>query len=139
MVWDTSLMAAMGVPAAMRPITGTSLACTGSTGSAPGGGPAGPSGRSPSITRRLRSMASGSRTTSMARARWARRWMKPRSSSAVMRRWMPDLDRRLSASFISSKEGGTPSRRVRAWMNSRSSICLRVSMTPLPAPTAPVF
>jgi hypothetical protein len=36
--------------------------------------------------------------------------MKPRSSSAVIRRWMPDFDRRSSASFISSKDGGTPSR-----------------------------
>ena len=34
--------------------------------------------------------------------------MKPRSSSAVISRWMPDLERRSSASFISSKEGGTP-------------------------------
>ena len=36
--------------------------------------------------------------------------MKPRSSSAVISRWMPDFERRSSASFISSNEGGTPSR-----------------------------
>ena len=34
--------------------------------------------------------------------------MKPRSSSALISRWMPDFERRSSASFISSKEGGTP-------------------------------
>ena len=65
----------------------------------------------------------------MARARWARRRMKPRSSSAVISRWMPDFERRSSASFISSKEGGTPSRCSRAWMNCRRSCCLRVSMS----------
>ena len=52
--------------------------------------------------------SSGSLMTSMARARLGRRRMKPRSSSAVMRRWMPDFERRSSASFISSNEGGTP-------------------------------
>ena len=51
---------------------------------------------------------SGSLITSMARARFGRRRMKPRSSRAVISRWMPDLERRSSASFISSKEGGTP-------------------------------
>ena len=35
---------------------------------------------------------SGSRSTSIARARLASRLMKPRSSSAMIRRWMPDLD-----------------------------------------------
>src|SRR5690606_1381693 len=54
--------------------------------------------------------------------------MKPRSSSAVISRWMPDFERRSSASFISSKEGGTPSRATRLWMKSSSSNCLRVSM-----------
>ena len=44
----------------------------------------------------------------MARARLGSRRMKPRSSSAVISRWMPDFERRSSASFISSKEGGTP-------------------------------
>ena len=32
--------------------------------------------------------------------------MKPRSSSAVINLWIPDLDRRSRASFISSKDGG---------------------------------
>ena len=31
--------------------------------------------------------------------------MKPRSSSAVISRWIPDFERRSSASFISSKRG----------------------------------
>ena len=48
------------------------------------------------------------RSTSSARARCGSRRMKPRSSSPVIRRWMPDLERRSSASFISSKEGETP-------------------------------
>jgi hypothetical protein len=51
---------------------------------------------------------SGRRTTSSARARCGRRRMKPRSSSPVISRWMPDLDLSASASFISSKEGETP-------------------------------
>ena len=51
---------------------------------------------------------SGNRSTSSARARLGRRRMKPRSSSAVISRWMPDFEARFSASFISSKEGGIP-------------------------------
>ena len=51
---------------------------------------------------------SGSLITSSARARCGSRRMKPRSSSAVISRWMPDFDFRSSASFISSKDGGTP-------------------------------
>jgi ATP-dependent RNA helicase DDX1 len=47
-------------------------------------------------------------TTSSALALWARRRRKPRSSSAVISRWIPDLDARSRASFISSKEGETP-------------------------------
>ena len=73
-------------------------------------------------------MASGSLTTSMARARWGRRRMKPRSSRAVTRRWIPDLDRKSKASFISSNEGGTPVSLRRSLMNMRSSYCLRVSI-----------
>ncbi len=34
--------------------------------------------------------------------------MKPRSSSPLISRWMPDFDLSDSASFISSKEGETP-------------------------------
>ena len=75
---------------------------------------------------------SGSLITSMARARLGRRRMKPRSSSAVISRWMPDLERRSSASFISSKEGGTPASFSRSWMKRRSSNCLRVSIWFLP-------
>jgi hypothetical protein len=40
--------------------------------------------------------------------------MKPRSSNAVTSRWIPDFERRSSAIFISSNEGGTPSRAMRA-------------------------
>ncbi len=46
----------------------------------------------------------------------------------MIRRWMPDFDLRSSASFISSKDGGTPLSCIRAWMNWSSSSCLRVSM-----------
>src|ERR1700676_5408562 len=41
---------------------------------------------------------------------------------------MPDLDLSPSASFISSKEGGTPSICSRSLMSSKSSCCLRVSI-----------
>ena len=94
--------------------------------------------RSPSITLGLKprerpplmpwATESGSLMTSMARARLGRRRMKPRSSRAVISRWMPDLERRSRASFISSKEGGTPDSVRRSWMKRRSSNCLRVSI-----------
>src|ERR1700760_264304 len=45
---------------------------------------------------------------------------------------MPDLERRSSASFISSKEGGTPDSFSRSLMNRRSSYCLRVSISTSP-------
>src|SRR6266404_2361597 len=76
--------------------------------------------------------SSGSLMTSMARARLGRRRMKPRSSSAVMRRWIPDFERKSNASFISSKEGGTPDSFRRSLMNRRSSYCLRVSISTNP-------
>src|SRR5947208_2372156 len=41
---------------------------------------------------------------------------------------MPDFERRSSASFISSKEGGTPASFSRSLMKRRSSYCLRVSI-----------
>ena len=74
------------------------------------------------------SIASGSFTISKARARWAKRRINPRSSKAVIRRWMPDFDFKSSASFISSNEGGTPSLSMRVRMKSKSSICLRVNI-----------
>ena len=74
---------------------------------------------------------SGRRRTSSARARFGRRRMKPRSSSARIRRWMPDLERRSSASFISSKEGGTPVSFRRSLMKRSSSLCLRVNIQAL--------
>src|SRR3954462_1147485 len=70
---------------------------------------------------------SGSLITSMARALLGRRRIKPRSSSAVISRWIPDFERRSSASFISSKEGGTPASFSRSLMNRSNSYCLRVS------------
>ncbi len=111
-------MAAIGVPAAMRPITG--IITERASVSAPERGRTRP--RLPGITlgenfcaRGAPTVAdSGRRSTSIARARLARRRMKPRSSSARISRWMPDFERRSSASFISSKEGGTPS----AWRRS---------------------
>ena len=41
---------------------------------------------------------------------------------------MPDFDFRSSASFISSKEGGTPVLCRRVWMKRSSSLCFSVSM-----------
>ncbi len=45
---------------------------------------------------------------------------------------MPDFDRKSSASFISSKEGGTPDSFRRSLMKRRSSYCLRVSISTNP-------
>src|SRR5216683_5135431 len=128
-------IASIGVPAAMRPITGTAIGRV--LSSSADGARTRP--RLPSMTLgtkpRERPLTtpwltdSGSLITSMARARFGRRRMKPRSSSAVIRRWMPDLERRSSASFISSKEGGTPASFNRSWMKRSSSYCLRVSMS----------
>src|SRR3954465_14040708 len=42
---------------------------------------------------------------------------------------MPDLDRRSSASFISSNDGGIPDSFSRSLMKRRSSNCLRVSIS----------
>src|SRR6516165_6636000 len=42
---------------------------------------------------------------------------------------MPDFERRSSASFISSKDGGTPDSFSRSWMKRSSSYCLRVSIS----------
>jgi len=52
--------------------------------------------------------------------------------SAQSFRWIPDFDLRSSASFISSKEGGTPVSFRRSWMNMRSSFCFVVSIWSLP-------
>src|SRR5271167_5122499 len=45
---------------------------------------------------------------------------------------MPDFERRSRASFISSKEGGTPASFSRSLMKRRSSYCLRVSISTSP-------
>src|SRR3954451_17846430 len=45
---------------------------------------------------------------------------------------MPDLERRSSASFISSKEGGTPASFNRSLMKRSNSYCLRVSISTNP-------
>ena len=121
MVWLRVWIASIGVPAAMRPITGTATGRPPSSSEAARTRP-----RLPSMTLgvkpRVRAAAmpcatnSGSLITSMARARLGSRRMKPRSSSAVIRRWMPDLERRSSASFISSKDGGTPASFRRSWI-----------------------
>src|ERR1700691_2694747 len=120
MVWLRVCNASIGVPAAMRPMTGTATR------------------RLPSSSEPRRPLplplaeSSGSLMTSMARARLGRRRMKPRSSKAVIRRWIPDFDRKSSASFISSKEGGTPDSFRRSLMNRSSSYCLRVSISTNP-------
>ena len=105
-------MASIGVPAAIRPMTGTT---TGSTiGSPPETGRTRP--RLPSMTLgekpRARGAAGVSRFGQAEHLDGAgavgQALMKPRSSSALISRWMPDFDRRSRASFISSKDGGTP-------------------------------
>ena len=73
-------------------------------------------------------MFSGKRATSRARARWARRRMKPRSSRPVIRRCTPDFDLRPRDSFISSKEGQIPVSPRRLLMKSSSSCCFLVSI-----------
>src|SRR5262245_5441662 len=129
-------MALIGTPAAMRPISGTLPERMSAN---PGGGDVSCGVRRalPSMTlgekpvRRCwpaSVMASGSLMTSIARARCGRRRMKPRSSSAMIRRCTPDFDCSASASFISSKEGGTPVSWRRALMKTSSSFCLVVSM-----------
>ena len=115
-VWLRFWIASIGVPAAMRPITGTSTGSAAVVASAAPGAPTRPQlalDRRSGVKPRARSRHAvrhrfGQRITSSARARFGRRRMKPRSSSAVIRRWMPDFERRSSASFISSKEGGMP-------------------------------
>jgi hypothetical protein len=102
-------IASIGVPAAIRPMTGTATGRPLSSSEAARTRP-----RFPSITLGVKPRErpgptdSGSLITSTARARLGSRRMKPRSSSAVISRWMPDFERRSSASFISSKDGGTP-------------------------------
>src|SRR5205085_5776335 len=77
-------------------------------------------------------LSPGSLTTSKARARCGRRRMKPRSSSPLIRRWIPDFERSLSASFISSKDGATPVA-VSLWLiNINSSCCFLVNIAILP-------
>src|SRR5271165_7653730 len=46
----------------------------------------------------------------------------------MISRWMPDLDFRSKASFISSKEGETPVASIRSLIKSRSCFCLGVSI-----------
>src|SRR5260370_36998016 len=136
MVWLRVCSASIGVPAAMRPITGPA------TGRLPSSSEPTPELRTlprvPSMTLGVKPRrpfplpldeSSGSLITSMARARLGRRRMKPRSSSAVIRRWIPDVGRGSSASFISSKEGGTPDSFRRSLMNRRSAYFLRVSIS----------
>src|SRR5579863_203196 len=124
-------IASIGVPAAMRPSTDSSRTSLAASG---GGADPGPDSTScgRNAPRPLGGAAavacSGSFTTSSARARWGRRRRNPRSSSAVISRWMPDLDARSSASFISSKDGETPVSLIRSWMNMSNSCCLRVSI-----------
>ena len=133
MVWLRVWMASIGVPAAIRPITGTATGRPPSSSEDVRTRPRLPSmtlGVNPRERPELMPWAidSGSLITSMARARFGSRRMKPRSSSAVIRRWMPDFERRSSASFISSKDGGTPASFSRSWINRNSSACLRVSI-----------
>jgi ComEC/Rec2-related protein len=126
-------IASIGVPAAIRPIIGTA---TGRPPSSSDGARTRP--RFPSMTLGVKPRVrvapmpcptdSGSLMTSMARARLGSRRMKPRSSSAVINRCIPDFERRSRASFISSKDGGTPVSLRRSCTKRRSSNCLRVSI-----------
>src|ERR1700736_3937993 len=45
---------------------------------------------------------------------------------------MPDLERKSSASFISSNDGGTPASVRRSWMKRSNSYCLRVNIRSSP-------
>ena len=137
MVCDWCCMAEIGTPAAMRPITGTDTPLLASSALSAFGAGAAFLPRPPSTTDgekprdgecRVGEFASGSLSTSKARALLGNLRMKPRSSNAVIRRWIPDFDRKSSASFISSKDGGTPVSLMRSLMNIRSSCCLRVSI-----------
>src|SRR3954454_2731165 len=123
----------MGVPAAIRPMTGTATGRPLSSSEPP---ELRTRPRVPSMTlgvnpRRALPLpdSSGSLITSIARARLGSRRINPRSSNAVIKRWIPDFERRSSASFISSKEGGTPASFSRSLMNRSNSYCLRVSMS----------
>jgi hypothetical protein len=77
---------------------------------------------------------SGKRRTSNARARFGKRRIKPRSSKAKISRWIPDLERRSNASFISSNEGGTPDSLRRSWIKRSKSLCFFVSIQKPPNP-----
>ncbi len=142
MVWLWVWIASIGVPAAMRPMTGM---VTERPASKPRSGHCGIAARRPARPPRLPSMTlrlepgllAARATVHRVPAAgslpapgpgWAGDGWKPRSSSAVISRWMPDLERRSSASFISSKEGGMPASFMRSWMNMSSSCCLRVNM-----------
>ncbi len=91
MVWLRVWIASIGVPAAMRPMTGTATGRPPSSSEAVRTRP-----RLPSMTLGVKprerpatmpwATDSGSLITSMARARFGRRRMKPRSSSAVISR-----------------------------------------------------
>ena len=87
MVWLRVWIASIGVPAAMRPMTGMETGRPPSSSELARTRP-----RSPSITDGVKPrrapwpIGSGSLITSMARARFGRRRMKPRSSRAVIRR-----------------------------------------------------
>ena len=90
MVWLRVWIASIGVPAAIRPIIGTA------TGRPPSSSEARPHPAEIALDDARREAArapptpwltdSGSLITSMARARFGRRRMKPRSSSAVISR-----------------------------------------------------
>jgi hypothetical protein len=65
---------------------------------------------------------SGSRITSRARARLGRRRMKPRSSSAEIRRWTPDFDLRSSAPSFPRTRGDAG--RIKPRLNEREQFVL---------------
>jgi hypothetical protein len=52
----------------------------------------------------------------------------PNRARAIEILRMPDMPAAKPASFISSKDGGTPLSCILCWMNWSSSSCLRVSM-----------
>ena len=58
---------------------------------------------------------------------WSERGVE--ADTSMMSRWIPDFERRSNASFISSKDGGTPDSCRRSWMKRNSSLCFFVSIS----------
>ena len=111
---ELSRSASIGVPAAILPVERQSdgISCRfGAVAAFSGGLPEVPSttrGSNDSFAGGSSIMFCGFFRTSSARALWGRRRMKPRSSSAVISRWIPGLDFRPQRVLHFVVDGGTP-------------------------------